>query len=211
MALATNKFSSTFGTAVAVVRYMKGSTIHYKSAVASVFGALIGSSIGARLALAFDEKYLKYFLVFMLPIITIIILTRKGFGEADTISRLSTKKIIVLSILSGLLIGAYDGFFGPGTGTFFILMYTGVIGFNLTTASGNAKIVNLASNISALATFMLSGKVLFAVAIPASIFGILGNWLGSGLAIKKGAKAIRPMFICALTLLFSKIFYDLFF
>lgn len=208
-AIGTNKFSSTFGTSISVVRFIRSNKIDYKSAVASVLSALLGSFIGAKLALAIDEKYLKYFLVAALPVIAVFILTRKGFGEKDTSSNLSDRKIIFLSVLSGLLIGAYDGFFGPGTGTFLILMYTGVIGFNLTTASGNAKFVNLASNVSALITFIASGKVLLAVGVPAALFGILGNWIGSGLAIKKGAKVIRPVFVCVLILLFAKISYDL--
>jgi uncharacterized membrane protein YfcA len=175
VALATNKFSSTFGTAVAVVRYAAGNTIHYKSASVSVLSALLGSFAGAKLALALDEKYLQYLLIFVLPVITVFIITRKSFGEVDTVSGLSTIKIVVYSILSGLLIGAYDGFFGPGTGTFLILIYTGVIGFNLTTASGNAKVVNLASNVSALVTFMFSGKILFQWAYPLQYLEYLGT------------------------------------
>lgn len=208
-ALATNKFSSTFGTFFSAMRFFKSGKIHLKSAVASVFSALLGSFLGAKLALALDEKYLKYCLVVLLPVIAVFIATRRGFGEKDSTLSLSDMKIIVLSVISGLVIGAYDGFFGPGTGTFLILMYTGVIGFNLTVSSGNAKLVNLASNVSALATFLIDGKVLFSIGIPAVLFGILGNWIGSGLAIKNGAKIIRPIFICVVFLLFLTILFDL--
>lgn len=209
--LGTNKFSSSFGTFFSTMRFMKNGKIHYKSAVASVISALLGSFLGAKAALALDEVYLKYVLIVLLPIIAIFILTRRGFGEEDKSFNLSSKKIISLSLLSGLLIGAYDGFFGPGTGTFLILMYTGVIGFNLTTASGNAKIVNLASNIAAVLTFIASGKVAYQIGIPAALCGILGNWIGSGLAIKRGAKVIRPVFISVIALLFIKIGVDLFY
>ena len=105
----------------------------------------------------------------------------------------------------------YDGFFGPGTGSFLILTYTAVIGFDLTTASGNAKIVNLASNVAALITFILGGKIVYLLGIPAAISGILGNWIGSGLAIKNGSKVIRPVFIGVISMLFLKVGYDLFF
>lgn len=209
-ALATNKFSSTFGTGVSAARFIRSNNIHLRSAIASIICALIGSYIGARLALAIDEKYLRYILVILLPFIAIFVLTKRKFGEQDKTINLSNLRITILSGASGLVIGAYDGFFGPGTGTFLILVFTGVIGFSLTKASGNAKLVNLASNIAALAAFITDGKVLFAIGIPATIFGILGNWLGSGLAIKNGAKIIRPIFLCVVALLFIKIAIDIF-
>lgn len=209
MVLGTNKFSSSFGTLFSVFRFMKSGKVHYKSALSSVAGALVGSFIGAQAALALDDIYLRYVLIIMLPIIAVFILTRRKFGENDKIKEISVKKIVTYSLLSGLLIGAYDGFFGPGTGTFLILIYTGLIGFNMTVASGNAKVVNLASNIAALATFITSGNVLIPLAAPAAVFGILGNWIGSGLAIKNGAKVIRPVLLIALLLLLIKIGYDL--
>ena len=208
-AIATNKFSSTFGTAISTYRFLKSGNINLKSSIASVVGALVGSYSGARLALALDEKYLKYFLIVALPIIAVFVLTRRSFGKDDTVTRLSNTKIIVYSVLSGLLMGAYDGFFGPGTGTFLILVYTGIIGFNLKTASGNAKIVNLTSNVTALITFIFSNKVIFWVGLPAALCGILGNWLGSGLAIKKGSRVIKPFILFVMILLFGKILYDL--
>lgn len=170
----------------------------------------MGSFFGAKAALALDDKYLQYCLIVMLPVIAVFVLTRRGFGQTTNIVNISDRKMVVLSILSGLLVGAYDGFFGPGAGTFLILIYTTVLGFNLTVASGNAKIVNLSSNLAALATFIAGGKVLFAAGIPAAMFGILGNWIGSGLAVKNGAKVIKPVFLGVIGLLFIKISLDLF-
>jgi uncharacterized protein len=209
LALGTNKFSSTFGTFVSFIRFMKNGQINFKPALASVAGALPGSYLGARLTLLVNEAYLKYILIILLPVIVVLVISKKDFGEKDTSAKLSLPGIIALSVLTGLVIGAYDGFFGPGTGTFLILIYTGIMGFNLTTASGNTKVVNLASNISALATFIIMGKVVYAIGIPAALAGILGNWLGSGLAIKNGSKVIRPFFLIAVTLLFLKLLYDL--
>jgi len=208
-ALATNKFSASLGTFIATVRFIRSGKIHFKSALISAAGALVGSFLGARLALAIDEKYLKYILVILLPIIAVFILTRKDFGEKDKAYLLSNVKIYALSAAAGFVIGAYDGFFGPGTGTFLILVFTGLIGFNLPTASGNTKIVNLASNVSALVTFIISGKVLFSLGIFTAICGILGNWVGSGLAVTKGGRIIKPMMVCVLCMLMAKIGYDL--
>jgi uncharacterized protein len=202
MAYGTNKLSSTFGTFISAIRFIKNKQIHFMSAVISALGAIFGSFIGARISLLLEDKYLKYSLIVLLPIIAVFIISRRSFGEKDTVSKLSSSKIVLYSIMSGLLIGCYDGFFGPGTGTFLILIYTGLMGFNLTTASGNAKFVNLASNVSALVTFIVGGSVMFSIGVPAIIFSVLGNWVGSGLAIKNGAKVIKPVFLCVLALLF---------
>jgi uncharacterized protein len=205
----TNKFSAAFGTFFSVVRFIKGKRIHYYTALISALCALIGSYIGAKAALALDEKYLRYSLIIMLPVITIFIFTKKDFGERNIARKLSLKRMALLSIIIGVSIGFYDGFFGPGTGTFLILAYTGILGLNLTTASGNAKVVNLASNIAALIAFAYGNKVSYSIGIPAALFGILGNWIGSGLAVKNGQKVIRPVFIGAIILLFIKICYDM--
>jgi uncharacterized membrane protein YfcA len=208
-ALGTNKFSSAVGTFTATVRFVKNRQIHVRSAVIAALAALAGSFCGARLALSFDEKFLKWMLIILLPLIALFILTRKNFGEENRVSSIPIKKLVVLAAIIGFVIGAYDGFFGPGTGSFLILGFTGILGLDLATASGNTKIVNLASNIAAVATFLSSGAVVLALGIPAAIGGMLGNWLGSGLAIKNGAKIIRPMFIVVLALLFGKVLWDL--
>jgi uncharacterized membrane protein YfcA len=171
--------------------------------------AFPGSYLGARLILIIDEEYLRYLLLFILPIIAILVIRSKQFGETDRTDKYSKFQIFALSVITGFIIGAYDGFFGPGTGTFLILVYTSLIGFNLATASGNTKVVNLASNIGALITFIVMGKVVYAIGIPAAITGILGNWIGAGLAVKRGAKIIRPVFIFVVILLFLKLLYDL--
>lgn len=209
-AYGTNKLSSCCGTFFSAARYLKDGKIHLPSAAASAALALLGSFFGAKAALALDETFLRYCLIVLIPVIAVFILTRRNFGEKDRTAVLSARRIILLSMLSGFVIGAYDGFFGPGTGTFLILIYTGVIGFDLTTASGNAKVVNLASNIAALATFLGSGVVRLELGIPAALFGILGNWIGSGLAIRKGARVIKPVFMLVIMLLMVKIVLDIF-
>lgn len=209
-AYGTNKFTSSIGTFFSAARFTKNKQIYFKSAIVSAACAVLGSFLGAKAALALDDKYLRYCLIIMLPLIAIFVATRKNFGESSRTFTIPGWKIVLLSIFSGLVVGAYDGFFGPGTGMFLILIYTSVMGFDMTMASGNAKIVNLASNLAALATFILNGKVMFQIAVPAAVFGILGNWIGSGLAVKKGAKVIKPVLLCVVALLFLKICLDLF-
>jgi uncharacterized membrane protein YfcA len=108
--MATNKFSSTFGTAFSVFKYVKTGNADLKVSALSVIGALVGSYFGARLALSLDEKYLKYLLVILLPFIAVFILTRKGFGEKESARELSNVRISLLSAASGLLIGAMTAF-----------------------------------------------------------------------------------------------------
>lgn len=210
LATGTNKCSSTFGTLLSTFRFMKNKKIHYIAAFTSAGAALVGSPLGAMINMVIDERYLSYTMLVLLPIIAIFLLFKKDFGENESLQEENRVKVIVLSILSGFIIGIYDGFFGPGTGTFLILIYTGIIGFDLITASGNAKVVNLASNVAAFITFALHGKIVWSIGIPAALFGIAGNWIGAGLAIKGGKKIIRPMFMLVLALLMVKIGYDLF-
>ncbi len=208
IATATNKCSSTFGTLVATLQFMRGKKIHYLTAAGSAIAALIGSPIGAFLNLNVDEKYLRWVLILSLPVVAAFVLLKKDFGSESHLEEQGKTKLVVGSVFIGFLIGIYDGFFGPGTGTFLILAFTFFLGFDLLTASGNAKVVNLASNIAAFVTFAAHGAILWQVGIPAAFFGIAGNFLGARLAMKNGGKMIRPMFVVVLILLSMKIIYD---
>ena len=210
LALGTNKFASCIGTSVATFRFIKNGKLHITAALAAVSAALIASPLGALLALRVSEAFLRYVLLGLLPVLAFFILSKKGFREDGAANKHSRSTIIRLSLAAGFCIGMYDGFFGPGTGTFLILIFNIIIGFDLLTASGNAKAVNLASNLAALITFLLSGAVLFRLAIPAALFGIAGNYIGAGLALKKGARIIRPLFVVVLALLMAKLLFDVF-
>lgn len=207
LALGTNKFSSSCGTVVATARFMRTGYIHWESAIYAVTGALIGSSLGAKLALMLDEKYLKYVMMVLVPLVAIFVLFKKDFGVST--KKLSQKRMIVYSVLAGLIIGMYDGFFGPGTGTFLTIIFTTIIGFDMVTACGNTKIVNLASNLAALATFVFNGNVNYQIGVPCALCGIAGCYIGAGLAIQKGAKIVRPVMLVVVVLLLVKIGGDL--
>lgn len=152
-----------------------------------------------------DEKYLQYCLIIILPIVAIFLLFNRKIGVENNEKKVEHRKIYLVAGIIGLVIGAYDGFFGPGTGTFLVLAFTSFLGFNLITASGNAKIVNLASNFAALIAYILNGKVLFMIGIPAAICASLGNYLGAHFAIKSGAKIIKPIIILVIIMLFGKV------
>ena len=112
---------------------------------------------------------------------------------------------MLIVCISAFLIGLYDGFYGPGTGTFLLLALTKAARMDIRTASGNVKLINLSSNVAALATFLLSGYVHIAYGIAGAVFCLLGHYIGSGLVMKNGSKIVRPVIVLVLLLLFAKI------
>lgn len=207
LAYGTNKFSATCGAVVSAGRYLAGGYIRLRPAVVSAAGALVGSYFGARLVTVLDDRVLQGCLMAILPVVAVFLLFHRNFGAGED-RELPPGRLYPLALVIGLVIGAYDGFFGPGTGTFLALAFTGLLGFSLTSATGSAKVVNLTSNVTALAVYLAHGQVLFWVGIPAAACGILGSFLGSTLAVRRGAKFIRPVLIGAVALLFAKLLWD---
>lgn len=165
---------------------------------------------GAQLALHSSDIFLRIFMMVALPCVSVFVLfNRRQISDESRFEQYSKGRILLGMLAAGLLIGMYDGFFGPGTGTFLIIAFTAVLGFDLKRACGNTKIVNLTTNVAALLMFVLAGQVYYAVAIPATLFSVAGNWLGSGMAIKNGEKFIRPVMFAVLCLLLVKIGYDM--
>lgn len=204
----TNKFSAACGTTFATVRYFRGGAMDLKVGLLAAAGSFAGSALGAQLVLLLSESVLRTMLLIILPIVAVILLLRRNVPDENRYDGVLTKKKAMIALLIGLLIGCYDALFGPGTGTFAIIAFTGMLGFDLRTASGNAKLLNLASNYASLATYLLSGMVVFSIGIPCAVSGIVGNLIGAKLALKNGAKFIRPMMYVVLTLLLLKIITD---
>jgi hypothetical protein len=209
-ALGNNKFSSCFGTFFATLRYWRRGLVDAPVALTSAGAALVGSFAGTKAVLAVKPDFLNVLLVVLIPVIAAVTLWNRNFGQESRHEEIRPRKRCALGALAGGIIGFYDGFFGPGTGSFLIFFYTVGLKYDLVRANANTKVVNLASNIAALAAFLLHGKVLFAIGIPAAVAGIAGNLLGARLVLAKGARLIRPIFLLGLTLLFIKIFYNLF-
>ncbi len=209
LALGTNKFSSCWGTLFATRKYWQNKMIDMRIALTGAAGALLGSWLGTRTVLLIDPYFLNYILVVLIPVIAVITIMNQNIGIKNQSANSTMKRKLGLGILAGLIIGFYDGFFGPGTGTFLILFYTVMLHYDFVTANANTKVVNLASNVAALITFAIAGKVFYLVAIPAALFGITGNLVGAKLVVLRGSKIIRPVFILALTLLMIRIIWNL--
>jgi len=203
-ALGTNKFSSSIGTVFSTGRYLKNGFYSKKLVIPTVIASLVGSLIGSNLTIITDEKYLKYMLVIVLPIVALIVLKKKNIINQDNVDITYKKQLLVSSVIAFFL-GGYDGFYGPGTGTFMILAFTGIAKINVQEANGNTKCANLASNVAALVTFIINGKVYYSLGIAAAVFSVLGHYIGSGLVIRNGSKVVRPIIILVIVLLFFKV------
>ncbi len=205
LAAGTNKFAACLGTLISTGKYMKNGKVRFKSALFSAVGALAGGALGANAALHISEEILHVIILSALPVVAVFMTVKSKFGEdggRDT--GFSPFKTSVIAVLIGVLIGGYDGLVGPGTGTFLIIAYAGILGMDLLTSSGCAKVSNLASNIASLSVYLLNGKVIFALALPAAVFCMLGNYAGAQYAIKGGSRNVRKVMFVVLGLLFAK-------
>lgn len=206
-ALGTNKLSSGLGTAASTFRYLKNGFVDWTLALPSVAFALVGAHLGTKLQIALDERYLKYLLLIVLPVVAFVMLRQKKFPEEKGAIKPWLQRAIVWS--ASFAVGAYDGFYGPGTGTFLLLIFCNFAKMDLRTASGNVKVVNFSSNVGAVATSLAAGKVLIPVGLIAAVFSIAGHYLGAGLTIKNGAKIVRPVIFIVLALLAVKVVLEL--
>ena len=150
---------------------------------------------------------MKPLLLFMLVIVAIYTFTNKKFGDHLEKDH-SFKQQVMYSLLISLIIGFYDGFIGPGAGSFLILAFIGMLGFDFLKASAHAKFVNLATNLGSITFFMLSGKIIFAIALPMAACNALGGWVGARLAILKGNTFIRIFFLIVVCATIIRFAYD---
>lgn len=206
LALGTNKMSSAIGTLISTIRYLRKSHIDLKVIAVSVIAALIGSASGSSLALLVDETILRYLLIIVLPVVAFFVLKNKSLGTKEQ-EELPWRKKYVLAIAIAFLIGTYDGFYGPGTGTFLLLLYVGIMKMDINTASATTKIVNLSSNTAAFIVFLFHGKVLILLGLIAAVFSVAGHYVGAGLVLKKGFRAVRPVMVCVLGMLLVKLIF----
>ncbi|MBR4400511.1 MAG: TSUP family transporter [Synergistes sp.] len=209
MALGCNKFSGCCGCVLSVMKFWRGGAVRLRAAIIAAAGSFAGAACGSMTALVLSEHTIKAMVLVILPCAAAVILFKKDMNDEDRSRSLSQRKAALLAVVIGLLIGFYDGIFGPGTGTFAIMAFSALMGFDLKTASGNAKLLNLASNAASVITFAAAGNILYSIAVPAAVCGIAGNFAGAHMALTRGSKFIRPMMLCVLALLMLRILWDL--
>ncbi len=207
---ACNKFAAACGTTIATLRYYRNKMVDIPVGLTAAAGAFLCSAIAAKIVLVLNEQTLKTMLLVILPVVAAVTLMNKNMGGENLSHIFANGRKYALAFLIGALVGFYDGLFGPGTGTFALIAFCLILKYDMRTATGNAKFLNLASNYASLVVFILAGTVYWAVAIPAAVFNIAGNFIGAGVAIKKGAAVIRKMLFVVIILLFCKVLSEFF-
>lgn len=202
LALGCNKLSGFCGCVFSTMKFWRGGAVRMHAALIAAAGSFAGSACGSMTALVLPERVIKTMVLIILPCAAAVIFFKKDMNDEDRSCSLGHGKATALALVIGFLIGFYDGIFGPGAGTFSIMAFSAIMGYDLRTASGNAKLLNLASNAAA-------GSIPYSVAIPTSLCRIAGCCAGAHMALKKGAGFIRPMMLCVLAMLMLKILWDL--
>lgn len=205
----TNQCSAWIGSGVASYKFVRSGNIHLRSAFITLPFAIIGSYIGARLNLIVPDRYLKVFMLVTIPIIAAFIFSNKQLGEEDHSDEQSTMAIVLWSVLIGFVLGGYQGFYGPGSGLFFMLAYAACLKLDLVKATGNTRFVIAIASIASVFAYASSGNVIWNLAIILNVFYIIGSYLGAVLVIRNGARIIRPIMICVVGLLIIKIVFDM--
>lgn len=194
LALGTNKFSASCASFTSSLKFAQSGKVDYK--LLKLLGpfTLVGAALGVNTVLGIDAKYVNSIVLILLLFVGAYSLFSKNIGMEDKFEGLK-KKTIVLGMVLASSLGFYDGFFGPGTGSFLIFGLIHIYGFDFVRAGGNAKVLNFFSNISSLVMFALNGQIDYKIGIPVAIFMMIGAKFGTKLALTNGAKLMKPIFV----------------
>ena len=204
------KIPAFSGTAFAARQYLKKVQMNWKLLSIMAVIAFCAAFLGSNLLTKVHNDFMKPLLLLVLTLIAIYTFTKKNFGQHQA-KNLSNKKQVVLAVFMSICIGFYDGFIGPGTGSFLVLAFVSVLGFDFLHASANAKMVNLATNFGSICLFIIKGKIIWAIAIPMAVCNAFGGFIGAKIAIKKGNGFIRIFFLIVVIGTLLRFGYDVFF
>jgi len=206
--LGTNKFAAIWGTASATIQYARKVPMPWSVVLPAGVVAAGASFLGARTVSLIGNAQLKPLILVMMIAVLAYTLWKKDFGKLHA-PKLNPRQQLLTGLAVGAVIGFYDGFFGPGTGSFLIFTFVGLFGFSFLVASASAKAVNSITNFAALTYFVTSGSVLYAYAIPMAAFNVGGSLIGSRLAIAKGSGFVRVLFVVVVTALIGSFARDI--
>lgn len=207
-ALGTNKVAAMMGSFTSVVAFWRAGKVQKKMVLCLMPLSFIGSALGAYVVYLLPAEIMKNVIVVLLVIVAVYTYLRKDWGDVSNVKELGVG-ILAATIISAFSLGFYDGFFGPGTGSFLIFGFLS-LGYNFVTAAGNAKALNFASGAGALLSFAISGSVYWTYGLAMGVSMIFGAIFGSKIAIKHGASYVRPLYLCVTTILIGKQIYELF-
>jgi uncharacterized membrane protein YfcA len=207
--LGTNKLAGVWGTSAAAINFARRVKLHWSTAVPAAVAAFAFAFVGALTVTKVSPEFLRKFLPLVLIAVAIYTLKKKDFGSIHAPLHEGMRER-VLAIGIGGCIGFYDGFFGPGTGSFLVFLFVRFFGFDFLAASAVAKVVNVACNLSALMWFGYSGHLLWQVGLMMAVCNVTGSLVGSRLAIKHGSGFVRKLFLLVVSALILKTGYDAF-
>ncbi len=207
--LGTNKVPSIFGTTAAARNYFKNIKPDIPLTVSMMGPAFIGSITGAAFAATVPKDFFKPFIVFLLITVAIYTWRKPALGMNENLKFTHKKRLLFVALI-GLLIGFYDGIFGPGTGTFLVFFLVSGIGYAFLKASATAKLVNIATNAGAILSFQLTGHIWWQLGLLLAFANVLGAVIGSRLAIKGGSPLVRKVFLAVIFLLITRVAWDTF-
>ena len=207
--LGTNKVAGVFGTSAAAVQYVRRVAVPWNAVLPATVAALICAFLGAYTVTRIPPDFLRTALPFILLAVAVYTFWRKDFGQSHRPVHDGWRERS-LGAGAGGVIGFYDGFFGPGTGSFLMFVFVRFFGFDFLKASAAAKVVNVACNVAAITWFLLAGQIWFGLGLAMAVFNVAGSMTGSRLAIAKGAGFVRQLFLIVVVLLIAKTSYDAF-
>lgn len=207
VALGTNKLQATFGSGSATWHYARAGAVSLSDCRRGFVITFIAAAAGTVFVQQLPRDFLERFIPALLIVVAVYSFLRPNLGGKDVPPRM---KRAWFDVIFGLVIGFYDGFFGPGTGTFWAIAFVLVMGFHFTKATGYTKAMNFASNLSSLLFFLIGGHVLLGFGVTMGAGQLLGARLGSRTVVKHGARFIRPVFISVVLAITAKLLYDVY-
>jgi len=205
--LGTSKLAGVWGTAVSAVRYARQVRMEWGAIIPATIAAFIAAFLGAYTVTKIPSDFLRQLLPLILVAVAVYTFIKKDFGSVHTPIHSGGRERIY-AILAGAGIGFYDGFFGPGTGSFLVFVFVRFFGFNFLGASAAAKVVNVACNIAALMWFGYSGNLLWQLGLMMAACNIIGSLVGTHVALRYGSAFVRKAFLTVVVGLIAKTFYD---
>lgn len=208
LTLGTNKLSATFGSFSSALEFLRQGKVHRRLVAFIVPCTLVGAIVGVRSVLTLDQSFLYPLVSILILVVGLYTFFKKDLGLINSFE-LKNRSQIIKGMFFGFLIGFYDGFFGPGTGSFYLFVFIRFFGMDFVHAGGNTKILNFTSNFTSLLVFALAGKINWPIGLLAGFLSLLGSVLGTRVAIRRGAGFVKPIFLIMSFAVFIKVVLDM--
>ncbi len=200
-AYACNKLQSGMGTLTSGLKYIKEGLVDLKVALIALPCTILSAFVATKVILNLDSEKVKLIIACCIPIAVIMMFLKRKLSSKPTQKRDLNKQTVLLSMVSGVVLGSYDALFGPGGGTVAMIMFSLLLNYDLRVGCGNGKVVIVASNATAVVNYILSGHMIWLIAIPATLSNMAGSYVGAGMAVKKGEKIVFPAMLTIIAVL----------